>query len=226
VPTPSPTKCGSRRCSKGGGGGTFGAAARRDRGRALAELSRLGALGHVLELAAGTESYTPALLESAEHVTAVDASSESLALARTKLVGFADRLTFVEANIFSWRPTQRYSTVFFSYWLSHVPTHLFDSFWQLVADALAPNGRVFLIDSGGTAKSGTRIWASGYRELDDPHCEVSTRELNGREYRVVKASYMPTELECHLSEIGWQARLVQGEFSWWGTVRRRPVAIQ
>ena len=52
---------------------------------------------------------------------------------------------FVEADLFSWEPGRRYD-VFMGFWLSHVPAGRFESFWSLVAAALAPQGRVFFVD--------------------------------------------------------------------------------
>ena len=205
-----------------GGGGAFGAACRRDREGALADLARLAPHGSTLELAAGTGSYTASLLESADHVTAVDASAESLALARAKLASSAHRLTLVEADIFHFRPLRRYPMVFFAYWLSHVPLGLFESFWHLVADALAPDGRAFFVDSTG-AQSDPGL-PGVYREQDDLDNQVSTRELDGRVYRVVKIAWSPGALETRLAQLGWQVRIVQGEVSFWGIASREKAA--
>jgi SAM-dependent methyltransferase len=207
---------------KRGGGGAFGAACRRDRQGALAELRRLAPHGDTLELAAGTGSYTAALLESAGHVTAVDASAESLEFTRAKLTNCASRLTLVEANIFSWRPSRRYSTVFFAYWLSHVPCGLFERFWHLVADALAPNGRVFFVDSAGTQSNPG--FPGVYSEHDDLGNQVSTRELDGRVYHVVKVAWRPGDLQMRLAALGWRAQIVRGELSFWGIAAREESA--
>ena len=56
------------------------------------------------------------------------------------------RVRFVEADLFAWRPDRRYDAVFFGFWLSHVPLERFDGFWALVADCLAPGGRVCFVD--------------------------------------------------------------------------------
>ncbi len=208
------------------GGGPFGAICRRDRTRALNDLGRLAPHGHVLELAAGTGSYTPALLASAASVTAVDASPESLALARRKLAGYAGSLALVEANIFGWRPTRRYDTVFFAYWLSHVPPSRFDAFWQLVADALSPDGRVFLIDSTGTEGnfSYSSSDKSSYRACDNVADQTSRRQLNDRVYHVVKVAWRPAALESRLADLGWRAEFVEGVHSLWGSAVRRESA--
>ena len=208
------------------GGGPFGEISRRDRTRALADLDRLVPHGHVLELAAGTGSYTLALLASAASVTAVDASPESLRLARSKLARFSGSLTLVEANIFNWRPTRRYDTVFFAYWLSHVPPSRFDAFWQLVADALSPDGRVFLIDSTGSRanSSYTSSERSSYSECDNLADHTSRRQLDGGFYHVVKVAWRLAELESRLADLGWRAEFVEGVHSFWGSAVRRESA--
>ena len=43
-------------------------------------------------------------------------------------------------------PTASYDAVFFGFWLSHVPLERFERFWALVADCLAPGGRVCFVD--------------------------------------------------------------------------------
>jgi SAM-dependent methyltransferase len=102
--------------------------------------------GSVLELACGPGTWTSQLLRHATDVTAVDASAEMLGIA-TARVG-RRRVRFVLADLFGWRPDRRYDVVFFGFWLSHVPTERFASFWSLVAGCLKPDGRVFFVDDG------------------------------------------------------------------------------
>jgi len=202
-----------------GGGGDFGEACRSDRQRALAALRSFAPRGQVLELAAGTGAYTPVLLESAEHLTVVDASPESLERARRKLANHSARVTFLEANLFAWHPPRRYDTVFFAYWLSHVPRTRFAPFWSLVLEGLAADGRVFFVDSAGVS---VNPGASGpepvrYREHDDLDREVSIRELDGRRYHVVKVAWEPDQLERELAALGWEASVQRGRISIWGS---------
>jgi trans-aconitate methyltransferase len=77
----------------------------------------------VLELACGPAIWTDLLLRRATSLTAVDAAPEMLALAEAR-VG-EGRVRFVQADLFSWRPERRYDTVFFGFWLSHVPRERF-----------------------------------------------------------------------------------------------------
>ena len=100
--------------------------------------------GSVLELACGPGVWTGQLLRYAADVTAVDASPEMLAIAAAG-VG-RERVRFIQADLFTWRPDRRYDMVFIGFWLSHVPAERFESFWSLVADCLKPEGRVFFAD--------------------------------------------------------------------------------
>src|SRR6516164_1374329 len=100
-----------------------------DIAEADAALESFAPLGSVLELAAGTGIWTRKLVRLANRVVAVDANAETLALNTTG----AD---LVRADVFEWRPAERFDLVFFSFWLSHVPDDRFDEFWGLVRAAL------------------------------------------------------------------------------------------
>jgi SAM-dependent methyltransferase len=91
--------------------------------------------GSVLELACGPGVWTGQLLRYATDVTAVDASPEMLAIAAARFG--SQRVRFVQADLFTWKPDRRYDVVFFGFWLSHVPAERFESFWSLVADRAA-----------------------------------------------------------------------------------------
>jgi demethylmenaquinone methyltransferase/2-methoxy-6-polyprenyl-1,4-benzoquinol methylase len=156
--------------------------------------------GLVLEIASGTGLWTQRLLPYADSVTALDASPEVIALNRQRLGDLPRRrVRYVEADVFSWEPDGRYDTVFFGFWLSHVPPERFGEFWGLVRAALAPGGRVFFVDSlyspGGTAVD---------QRLEGERATTLTRRLNdGREFRIVKVYYRPAELEARLERMGW-----------------------
>jgi trans-aconitate methyltransferase len=151
--------------------------------------------GDVLELACGPGSWTPRLLQDATSVTAVDAAPEMLAIAR-KTVGDDDRVWFVLADLFAWRPDRRYDVVFFGFWLSHVPLERFDAFWALVDDCLAPGGRVFFVDDA-------------YRTADElvegaASSTIRRHLSDGSTHRAVKVPYTPRALERRLAQLGWE----------------------
>jgi SAM-dependent methyltransferase len=155
-------------------------------------LDELASLGSVLELAAGTGIWTRKLVQLAERVVAVDANAETLALNTTD----AD---LVRADVFEWRPPERFNLVFFSFWLSHVPDDRFDEFWGLVHAALAPGGRVFLVDSGAGDTSHTGTDQADWEE---------TRSLaDGRTFRIVKRRWTPEELAGRVRPLGFELEL-------------------
>ena len=104
-----------------------------------AALSAFRPAGRVLELACGTGIWSEQLLPFASHLTAVDGSPEMLAINAARLRSPGVR--YVEANLFEWQPTDRFDTVFFGFWLSHVPPERFADFWSLVGSCLSPGGR-------------------------------------------------------------------------------------
>ena len=158
-----------------------------------AELQRFAPCGDVLELAAGTGNWTRHLLRYADRVTAVDAAPEVLELSRAKLGSAVD---YVLADLFAWEPPRAFDVCFFGFWLSHVPSRRFETFWQLVERALKPDGRVFLIDNARLGDPRHTVSASG---------EVVRRSLSdGREFEIVKRFWAPAELERELAAIGWQ----------------------
>jgi demethylmenaquinone methyltransferase/2-methoxy-6-polyprenyl-1,4-benzoquinol methylase len=179
-----------------------------DIAEAEAALETLAPLGCVLELAAGTGIWTRKLVQLAARVVAVDANEETLALNTTE----AD---LVRADVFEWEPPEQFDLVSFSFWLSHVPEERFDEFWSLVRSALAPGGRVFLVDSGAgdTAHTGT----------DQADWEETRSLSDGRTFRIVKRRWGPVELAEAVARLGFELELhdtANGHFLYGaGTVR-------
>ncbi len=163
--------------------------------------------GDVLELACGPGTWTPHLLEHAHSVTCVDASTEMLAIARSRLEG--ERVRFVCADIFGWEPDRPYDVVFFGLWLSHVPPDRFGEFWSMVFRCLKPGGRVFFVDDGYRTEDELIAGERGF---------VVRRRLNdGSAHRIVKVPLTPAELERQLERLGWRivvTRTSTGPFFW------------
>jgi len=181
-----------------------------------AALAAFDPRGDVLELAGGTGWWTERLARTAERLTVVDASPETVALNR-KRVGRAD-VDYLLADLFEWRPERQYDVVFFSFWLSHVPRARFSGFWRLVGDCLKPGGRAFLIDSRtGTGKPGGDPYVTKYE------ADIHRRTLNeGGEFRVVKVLYQPDELAGLLAAEGWEAAMSGTRWFVFGSAAARP----
>jgi demethylmenaquinone methyltransferase/2-methoxy-6-polyprenyl-1,4-benzoquinol methylase len=154
--------------------------------------------GRILELACGTGIWSEKLLRFSSSLTVIDGSREMLGIARSRLR--SPNVEYVEANIFDWEPTGQFDTVFFSFWLSHVPPGQFSDFWQLVARCLARRGRVFFLDSCHEPTS-----TANDHQLPGSEAITLRRRLNdGREFSIYKIFYDPRELESRLADIGWQ----------------------
>lgn len=181
------------------------------RRRLLTELEAHAPYGRVLELACGTGQWTVELARHASAVTAVDASPETLAICTRRV----PQASYVHADLFTWRPEERYDLVFFAAWLSHVPPQRFDAFWALVADCLAPGGRVFVIDELPA------VAAVEHAAPDQPAHVVRRRLTTGASFRAVKVAYEPDDLRGRLAALGWEAEVTTVGWRFFcATVRR------
>ena len=155
----------------------------------------------VLELACGTGLFTRHLAPCADHVTAVDAAPEVIAINRGRVA--ASNVQYVEADLFAWQPHARYDCVFMSFWLSHVPPARFAAFWAMVRRALKPDGFAYLVDSAHDPTS-----TAANHPTPDRHAGIVTRRLDdGREFRIVKVFHEPAPLAASLEALGFTARI-------------------
>jgi SAM-dependent methyltransferase len=162
-------------------------------------LDELPITGDVLELACGTGHWTPLLAAHARSVTAIDAAPEVLALARRRVRDLPVEL--IQADVFGWHPPRRYDTVFFAFWLTHVPPARFGAFWSTVGAALAPGGRACFVDSSNREREDERVVP------DQTTPSVWRRLRDGSDHRVVKVYYSPAELTARVAELGWTASI-------------------
>jgi demethylmenaquinone methyltransferase/2-methoxy-6-polyprenyl-1,4-benzoquinol methylase len=132
-------------------------------------------------------------------VTAIDAAPEVLTLARQRVGDLS--VEFIQADVFSWQPPRRYNTVFFGFWLTHVPPARFAAFWATVGAALAPQGRVCFLDSSNREREEERILPGQATPT------VWRRLRDGSQHRVVKVYYSPAELAARLADLGWSASI-------------------
>jgi 2-polyprenyl-3-methyl-5-hydroxy-6-metoxy-1,4-benzoquinol methylase len=157
--------------------------------------------GAVLDVAAGTGWWTSILATLSGDVTALDAAPEMLAINRERTAN--QPVTYVENDIFDYRPERRFDTIFFGFWLSHVPAARFAAFWERVADWLAPDGEVIFVDNMDSSAP----WVQE-RPAGAPESELMVRKLNdGRQFTIVKTHWTPAGLASHLASLGWRTEL-------------------
>jgi SAM-dependent methyltransferase len=180
-------------------------------------LASFEARGDVLELAGGTGWWTDELVRTADRLTVVDASPETLEINRAR-VGQTD-VEYVVADIFDWQPDRTYDVVFFSFWLSHVPRSRFSGFWSLVRSCLGRDGRAFLIDNRTDPTPGPIVKDPFVVEYGP---DLQLRRLSdGSEYRVVKVMYEPEELTQAIEAEGWDAEIDATRWFIFGSARPR-----
>jgi demethylmenaquinone methyltransferase/2-methoxy-6-polyprenyl-1,4-benzoquinol methylase len=177
-------------------------AARRRIARIVGEMRPTGS---VLEIACGTGLWTAALAAVAESVTAIDAAPEAIEIARERVR--AGNVRFEVADVFSWTAAQRFDVVFFSAWLSHVPSARFAEFWNLLRGLLAPAGRVLFLDEHVDEREKER-YVPGEPEI------VERRLEDGRTYRIVKNFVDPDLLLRQLRGLGWECAIRRDGSDW------------
>jgi 2-polyprenyl-3-methyl-5-hydroxy-6-metoxy-1,4-benzoquinol methylase len=172
-----------------------------DAAEVFAALERFEPAGEVLELACGTGLWTGRLIDHARSLTAIDASTEMLQLARAHVD--ASGVRYVQADLFAWEPRHAYDVCFFGFWLSHVPEERFKAFWEKVKRAVEPKGRVFFVDS-----LRSDLASAVDHRLPDQGEETMLRRLaDGREFHIVKRFHEPKALQQRLTDLGWIAQV-------------------
>ena len=181
--------------------------------------------GNVLELACGTGLWTKELAQYDVVITALDASPEVLKINEARVQ--SQRVRYIEANIFDWSPAERFDTIVFAFWLTHVPPHRFATFWEMLEESLAPGGRVFFVDN---------CWYPEYRWgrksapltgeslIDRPW--VVSRQLNdGQRFDIVKVFYDAPDLTKRLEAMGWTGEISETpDFFIYGDLHRLTAA--
>lgn len=90
------------------------------------KLKQFNPKGQVMEIACGTGWWTQELVKYADHITAVDAVKEVLAICKKNIK--SKKVTYIQKDIFFLKLQKKFNVVFFSFWVSHVPRGLFESF--------------------------------------------------------------------------------------------------
>jgi SAM-dependent methyltransferase len=195
-------------------------------------LAGFAPLGQVLELAGGTGNWTAKLAPMSTSVAVVDASPEAVAVAQDKLND--PKVTWIVEDIFGYQPPHQYDTVFFSFWLSHVPLERFEQFWALVGRCVSPTGTVLFIDNAHPSLSREIpeyevLWSqssesslAGIDSRTDLETGRATRlAADGSTYDLVKVWRTPEELTSDLAVLGWRADVTTTETAFiYGSARR------
>jgi demethylmenaquinone methyltransferase/2-methoxy-6-polyprenyl-1,4-benzoquinol methylase len=145
---------------------------RPERQQDLARLRRrvreLVAGERVLEFGCGTGYWTRVIAETATEVRAVDASRESIEIARQKGI-HDDRVTFVVADFYDLRgDLTSYSTMVSGFLWSHIPVEEIDEFLPGLAVRLRSGASALFFDN---------------RYVDGSSSPISHRDAHGNSYQ-------------------------------------------
>jgi SAM-dependent methyltransferase len=164
-------------------------------------LDHLQPRGRAVELACGTGAWTQPLAARVDQLIAVDTSPEAIAIARSRT---SPAVSFETGDAFGWTPAHPVDTVFFGFWLSHVPTNRLAAFFAHLGSMLRDGGRVLFVDEHPAhANPDAR---------PQPGSEVAVRRLrDGTEHRLVKVELDPDQLVAELAQLGWSAEVAERE---------------
>jgi demethylmenaquinone methyltransferase/2-methoxy-6-polyprenyl-1,4-benzoquinol methylase len=168
-------------------------------------VTQLQPSGEVLEIACGTGIWTAAFAQWASAVTAIDAAPEAIAVARERVD--SRRVTVEVADVFPWTTPARFDVIFFSAWLSHVPTSRFEQFWELLHGLLTERGRVLFIDEH-VDEQGKEVYAPDAPEI------VVRRLCDGSDFHIIKNFVDPEQLTARLGQLGWRCRADRDGRTW------------
>jgi len=158
--------------------------------------------GRIVELAAGTGWWSP-LLAARGELWCYDAAAAPLDRARERLLAHGLRAHLHVRDAWATPEAPPARGLFLGFWLSHVPRPRLGEFLGLARGWLAPGGLLACIDSRRDRASGAadQPW--------DEATETALRRLaDGREFRIPKVYYEPSDLETALAAAGFaQARV-------------------
>jgi 2-polyprenyl-3-methyl-5-hydroxy-6-metoxy-1,4-benzoquinol methylase len=180
--------------------GEYDMTAYEDLGAARARITRIVAAlrpaGTVLEIACGTGMWTSALAGAVTAVIAIDAAPEMIGIARGRVT--ATNVRFEVADVFSWTAAARFDTVFFAFWLSHVPASRFEQLWCQLHGLVTEQGRVLFVDEHPDVHD-KEAYAAGSDEI------IQRRLTDGSEHRWSKSSSTPASCEPSCTSMAGRA---------------------
>jgi 2-polyprenyl-3-methyl-5-hydroxy-6-metoxy-1,4-benzoquinol methylase len=169
---------------------------------------------NVLEVACGTGFWTERLAEFVQHITAVDAAEETLAVARAKSLSASD-VRFQLGDAYDLNLSAEFDGGLSNFWLSHVPKARISHFLEGFHARLRPGAQVFMADNVWypAATSGQAILKPG---LDDAFAERFLQD--GSRFKIIKNYFSRHDLAQIFSE-QLELKIHLGTCFWWVSYR-------
>ena len=163
----------------------------------------------ILEVACGTGYWTQYLAAVAERVMALDASPETLQIARTR--PGTGNVEFVVGDAYELAPAvPAFASAFAGFWFSHIPKTRVREFLEGLHAVLMPGAKVVFLDNRFVAGSSTPV-----SERDHEGNTYQMRQLgDGSRHRVLKNFPSRIELGHSLEGIGADLRFHEWQYFW------------
>lgn len=163
----------------------------------------------MLEVACGTGYWTQFIAPAAAHVVAIDASSETMGVARGRVP--EDKVKFLVGDAYNLPPNLgQFSAAFAGFWFSHVPKERRREFLHGLNALLIPGAKVVLLDNLYVKGSSSPII-----ETDTDGNTYQERTLKDQStHRVLKNFPSEAELQSSISDLGKLGTLTTWQYFW------------
>jgi demethylmenaquinone methyltransferase/2-methoxy-6-polyprenyl-1,4-benzoquinol methylase len=164
---------------------------------------------NVIEIACGTGYWTQFIAPKASRVLGVDATPETLEIAKARVPG--DTVDFRVGDAYSLpRQDPKFDAAFAGFWFSHVPLSRRKAFLAGVNQVVKPGSKIVLLDNRFVEGNSTPI-----SEQDDEGNTFQVRTLgNGSRHRVLKNFPTHAELDLAIEGLGARGIFKQWQYFW------------
>jgi len=175
-----------------------------------ARIAQLFSGRKVLELACGTGYWTCVIAPHAKHVTGIDATEETLEIARAKHYP-PGKVEFVRGDAYALPDfDRRHDALFAGFWWSHVPLQRLDGFLHASERDIAAGGLLVFLDNAYVEGSSTPI-----SRRDAEGNTYQTRRLDdGSTHEVLKNFPVDDELRERAGTHGHSVAIERFEYYW------------
>ena len=163
----------------------------------------------VLEIACGTGYWTQFIAQSAKHIVAIDASPETMHIARTRVP--EDKVELLVGDAYN-LPARldKFNAAFAGFWYSHVPRARRRAFLEGLFALLIPGAKVVLLDNLYVEGSSSPI-----TEIDSAGNTYQTRKLkDGSTHRVLKNFPSEAEVQSSFAGLGTCTTFSTWQYFW------------